>query len=105
MKKLVIVFLALGSMFTAHASKLDCKELSQKAILALGKVNSGPKMTFNSIKEVSVKDTEYSTKTYVFEVYLKDSNTDAYDGYYVTAQSFSGGKGCLVNKVEMFQYD
>lgn len=105
MKNFLIGFLVFGSTLSSYASDLDCKELSQKAVLALGKVNAGPKMTFDSIKQLSVKKTEYDTKTYVFEVYLQDSNTDLRDGYKVTAQTFSGGKGCLVNKVVMFQYE
>lgn len=105
MKKLLIGSCIFAGILSAHSSVLDCKNLSQKAVVALGKVNSGSAMKFDSIEEVSVKKTEHSTKTYVFKIYLKDPNADAYDGYYVTAQSFSDDEGCLVKKVEMFQYD
>lgn len=105
MQKLLIGFLALGSILSAYASNLECKSLSQKAALAVGKANSGSVMKLYSIKELSVVDSEYSTKTYIFEVYLEDPKTNSMDGYLVTAESFSEDKGCLVKKVEMFQYD
>lgn len=107
MKVFLTALFTLGTIFTAEAAPLSCLKLTERAVLGLGRANSGPSMVLNSVKAISIRKTEFKTITYKYEVYLQDKRNDMYDGYYVTAQTFSGGdvNGCLINKIEMFQND